>query len=423
MADIISGNSRFNGDKKAPVKKVIQIRPSDYKGQEAATDELDEEEVKHRIRRHRLRVVGIAALIVVAIIVALFVIRQALDNYSYTGYTITNSVNREDIESSQYVSFGEGYIRYSNDGASYYTEKGKAIWNQTFSMQKPQVKICQDCIAVGDINGNTIYTFDKKGLIGKVDTSLSISQIEVGKQGVVVAVLEDNEANYINMYDKDGSKIYSVKTTLSGDGYPLDISMSEDSTRLMASYIYVSGEEIKTNVVFYNFSNVGKNETERVVGGFNHYDDTLVGDVQFINNNMAVAIGENVLSIYRIKEYPSLEKEIQIDNKIERVFYSDSYIGLVLDNSASGELYKLVVYNLSGNKVCETTFSTQYDDIQFDKKTIVMNNSSSFAVYNIKGKCIADIDFDMPSTTLLTMGERGRYILVGSKYIQNIKLK
>lgn len=423
MADIISGNSRFNGDKKAPVKKVIQIRPSDYKGQEAATDELDEEEVKHRIRRHRLRVAGIVALIVVAIIVALFVIRQALDNYSYTGYTITNSVNREDIESSQYVSFGEGYIRYSNDGASYYTEKGKAIWNQTFSMQKPQVKICQDCIAVGDINGNTIYTFDKKGLIGKVDTSLSISQIEVGKQGVVVAVLEDNEANYINMYDKDGSKIYSVKTTLSGDGYPLDISMSEDSTRLMASYIYVSGEEIKTNVVFYNFSNVGKNETERVVGGFNHYDDTLVGDVQFINNNMAVAIGENVLSIYRIKEYPSLEKEIQIDNKIERVFYSDSYIGLVLDNSASGELYKLVVYNLSGNKVCETTFSTQYDDIQFDKKTIVMNNSSSFAVYNIKGKCIADIDFDMPSTTLLTMGERGRYILVGSKYIQNIKLK
>ncbi|MDO5381948.1 MAG: DUF5711 family protein [Eubacteriales bacterium] len=423
MADIISGNSRFNGDKKAPVKKVIQIRTPDYKVHDAATDELDEEEVKHRIRRHRLRVAGIITLTVVVIVVILFVIRQALDNYSYTSYVITNSVNREDIESSQYVTFGEGYIRYSNDGASYYTEKGKAIWNQTFSMQKPQVKICHDCVAIGDINGNTIYTFDKKGLIGKVDTSLAISQIEVGKQGAVVAVLEDNEANYINMYDKDGSKIYSVKTTLSGDGYPLDISMSEDSTRLMASYIYVSGEEIKTNVVFYNFSNVGKNETERVVGGFNHYGDTLVGDVQFITNNMAVAVGEDIVSIYRIKEYPSLEKEMKIDSKIERVFYGDSYIGLVLDNSASGELYKLVVYNLSGNKVCETTFSTQYDVIQFDEKTIIMNNSSSFAIYNIKGKCIADMDFDMPSTTLLPLGERGKYILVGSKYIQNIKLK
>ena len=40
--------------------------------------------------------------------------------------------------------------------------------------------------------------------------------------GAVVAVLEDNEANYINMYSKEGTKIYSIKTTVSGDGYPLD---------------------------------------------------------------------------------------------------------------------------------------------------------------------------------------------------------
>ncbi len=38
---------------------------------------------------------------------------------------------------------------------------------------------------------------------------------------------------------------------------------------------------LKTNVVFYNFSDVGKKtKTERVVGGFN-YDDIIVGDVKF----------------------------------------------------------------------------------------------------------------------------------------------
>ena len=83
--------------------------------------------------------------------------------------------------------------------------------NQTYSMQKPQVKICEDCVAIGDINGNTIYIFNKNGNIGKVDTSLVISQIEVAANGAVAAVLEDNEANYINMYDKEGNKIYSVK--------------------------------------------------------------------------------------------------------------------------------------------------------------------------------------------------------------------
>ena len=420
MADIISGSSRFNGDKNAPARKVIQMNNVS----EAATHETEDDEiVKHRIKKHRRRMVIIAAIGVIVIAIAVVLVMRLIDGYVFTSYSVTGSLNREDIESSGYIAYGDGYIRYSNDGAAYYTAKGKALWNQTYSMQKPQVKICEDCVAIGDINGNTIYIFNKNGNIGKVDTSLVISQIEVAANGAVAAVLEDNEANYINMYDKEGNKIYSVKTTLAGDGYPLDISISNDSAKLIASYVYVSGEEIKTNVVFYNFSEVGQNETERVVGGFNHYNDVLVGDVQFLSNNIAVAVGENVISIYKIKEYPSLEKEIQIDNTIDRVFFGTDYIGLVLDNSDSGELYKMVVYNCSGSKVCEAEFGTQVDNIQFDGSSVVMNNSTSFSVFNLKGKNVANMSFDMPASKVLPTGTRGEYILINTKYIQNIKLK
>lgn len=420
MADIISGSSRFNGDKNAPARKVIQMNNVS----EAATHETEDDEiVKHRIKMHRRHMVIIAAIGVIVIAIAVVLVMRLIDGYVFTSYSVTGSLNREDIESSGYIAYGDGYIRYSNDGAAYYTAKGKALWNQTYSMQKPQVKICEDCVAIGDINGNTIYIFNKNGNIGKVDTSLVISQIEVAANGAVAAVLEDNEANYINMYDKEGNKIYSVKTTLAGDGYPLDISISNDSAKLIASYVYVSGEEIKTNVVFYNFSEVGQNETERVVGGFNHYNDVLVGDVQFLSNNIAVAVGENVISIYKIKEYPSLEKEIQIDNTIDRVFFGTDYIGLVLDNSDSGELYKMVVYNFSGSKVCEAEFGTQVDNIQFDGSSVVMNNSTSFSVFNLKGKNVANMSFDMPASKVLPTGTRGEYILINTKYIQNIKLK
>lgn len=420
MADIISGSSRFNGDKNAPARKVIQMNNVS----EAATHETEDDEiVKHRIKKHRRRMVIIAVIGVIVIAIAVVLVMRLIDGYVFTSYSVTGSLNREDIESSGYIAYGDGYIRYSNDGAAYYTAKGKALWNQTYSMQKPQVKICEDCVAIGDINGNTIYIFNKNGNIGKVDTSLVISQIEVAANGAVAAVLEDNEANYINMYDKEGNKIYSVKTTLAGDGYPLDISISNDSAKLIASYVYVSGEEIKTNVVFYNFSEVGQNETERVVGGFNHYNDVLVGDVQFLSNNIAVAVGENVISIYKIKEYPSIEKEIQIDNTIDRVFFGTDYIGLVLDNSDSGELYKMVVYNFSGSKVCEAEFGTQVDNIQFDGSSVVMNNSTSFSVFNLKGKNVANMSFDMPASKVLPTGTRGEYILINTKYIQNIKLK
>ena len=290
-------------------------------------------------------------------------------------------------------------------------------------MQKPQVKECGDCIAVGDINGSSIYIFDKNGLKGTVDTSLAISQIEVGSQGVVVAVLEDNTANYINMYNTDGSKVYSIKTTLEGDGYPLDISISDDATKLIASFVYVSGEEMKTNVVFYNFSEVGQNETERVVGGFNHYDNTIVADVEFVNDTTAVAVGENVVSIYNIKEYPSLSKEINIENSIENVFWSSKYIGLILDNSETGDLYKLVVYDLSGNKVTEKTFSTQYDEIKFDSDSILLCSSNVWSVMNMNGKVLTTQTVELPIDTVLTTGSRGSYVLINSKYIQNIRMK
>jgi hypothetical protein len=320
MADIISGKSRFNGDRNAPVKKIININTEVAASSENDEDVLDEEVVKKKIRRHKIRGAVVILVIMMIAIAVYAVVLRVIDNYDYKSYAITNSINRDDIESSKYVAFADGYVRYSNDGISYYKSNGKVIWNQTYSMQNPAVSICGNSIAVADINGSSAFSFNADGQVGKADTSMPILQIEVSSGGKIAAVLEDTNANYINMYDTNGDKIYSVKTTLSGDGYPLDISISSDAKKLIASFIKVSGDEIKTNVVFYNFSDVGKNETERVVGGFN-YDDVIVGDVKFIDDTQAVAVGENVVSIYKIKEYPSLEHTIDLWT---------SYVSLIL---------------------------------------------------------------------------------------------
>ena len=96
---------------------------------------------------------------------------------------------------------------------------------------------------------------------------------------------------------------------------------------------------------------------------------------------------------------------------------------LVLDNSESGDPYKLVVYNISGKHIFDTTFGVQYTDIQFDGKSVVMSNASTFVLLNMSGKKLADISFDMPVINVLPTGARGSYTIVNSKYIQSIKLK
>lgn len=415
MADIISGKSRFstNGS-----DNIIRLNSSDNE-----QDDYSEDTYEKKISSHKRRVLALSISGIALVIIVVMVISYMIDAISYTGYSVNNTVSRDDSETTKYLEYRDGYLRYSNDGIAYHNSKGNSVWDKTFSMQKPQVKICEETIAVGDINGSSIYVFNASGMMGSIDTSLNITQIEVTRQGLVAAVLEDNEANYINLYDSQGQKIYSVKTSLAGDGYPLDISVSEDGTKLVASYLYVSGESMKTNVVFYNFSEVGQNETERIVGGFNHYGDTIVGDVFFMDDKTAVAVGENVISIYKIKEYPKLYKEITVDNEIERVVFSDEYIGVVQKNEDSGDIYKMVVYNSTGGKECQVSFSTQCDRIRIDGRTIVMNNESVFILMNFKGKELARIQTELPIARLLTTGKRGNYILVSSKYVQFISLK
>lgn len=383
----------------------------------------DEDEYQRKIRKHRIKMAVIIGVCVIVFIIIAVIVAISLDNIKYSGYTIIKSTNKEDTDSAQYIDYNDGYIRYSNDGIAYYTKKGDAIWDQTYQMKNPQVKICGNSVAVGDLNGSSIYIFNDTGYLGNVDTSLSIAQIEVSSQGLVAAVLEDVSVNYIRLYNTDGEQIYTIKTELAQHGYPLDISISDDATKLVASFVYVNGDSIKSKVVFYSFSNVGQNETERIVGGFDQYDSTLVPEVKFVNETCAVAIGENVLSIYKIKEYPSLFKDISVDGEIDRVFISNDYIGLVLKNSDSANMYKMVIYNLSGSKVLETTFNTEYKIIKFDGKSIIMYNDTTFTLMNINGKIQLDQTFDLPIKSILSLGSKGNYMLISSKYIQEIKLK
>lgn len=416
MADILSSKPRFNGDKNAPIKRIVQNETSDNDG--IYTDE----EIKQKIKRHKIQKIKKIGLVIIAVVVVILIAMNMIENRTYSSYKLVKSESREDVESAEYMDYNDGYLRYSNNGISYFKQDGTPIWDQSFDMHKPQVKICEKNIAVGDINGNVIYVFDDNGYIKDINTSLLITQIEIAKNGIVVAVLEDNNANYINMYDKTGDKVYSVKTTLSGDGYPFDISITDDGTKLMASYIYVNDEKMKNNIVFYNFSEVGKNETERVVGGYD-FDTTIVGDVQFLTNNKAVAISEKSINIYRIKETPKLYKTIEVDDEILKYFYGKDTIGIVTNNTDSVNAYKLMVYNLSGKKICETEFNTDYDNIQVDNKTIIMNNSQSICVMNFKGKVLANISFDSSISDVVTVGRRDKYIIISSKYIRTIKLK
>ena len=163
MADIISGKSRFGNGNQMSNKKLnvdfnnsgavddddsVEVSGSDTDNEREFSSEELEQDVEKKIKRYRrnVAIVGFALILFTVAVIAVTV--NIVDGITYSGYAVTGSVNCDDSESTRYISYLDGYIKYSNDGVSYVNAKGVSVWNQTVSMQNPQIKICEEAAAV-----------------------------------------------------------------------------------------------------------------------------------------------------------------------------------------------------------------------------------------------------------------------------------
>ena len=131
-------------------------------------------------------------------------------------------------------------------------------------------------MAIADKNTNDIFIYNDKGRQGQVSVSYPIVKLEVAKQGVVAALLEDKTSNYIEVYDKEGKQLVSHKSIIDENGYPINFSMSDDGERMAVSYLTVKNGSFENKIQFYDFSNSGKNIENRMVKEFSGYGETIV---------------------------------------------------------------------------------------------------------------------------------------------------
>lgn len=363
--------------------------------------------------------------VIVGIVVILFICLLNIynSNVAYKGYDIVQSVTRDDGENANYMAYGEGYIRYSNDGIAYYKNRGNAVWNYTYEISNAQVRTCGDYIVVGNITGRNLYVFNKSGKKAEIDAAMTITQVAVAEQGVTAVALEDGNTNYINLYDESGNKLIYIKTVLNEDGYPLEMALSKDGTKLAVSYVSINSDEVESHLAFYNFSGVGQNAVDRLVGGFSHYGTNLIGKLEFLSNNNVVAVAEDRISFYTISQYPELKTEIEYKDQIQKVTYSEDYVGVIFNNADSLEKYKMYVYNLKGQKISELYFSEDYRNFEFSKDSILLYNDKYFTLMTLKGKIKYADNFDMTIQKIIPLDSNQNFMIFNSKYVQQIKLK
>jgi hypothetical protein len=388
---------------------------------EETGEEADENVLERKLKRHkRAKVTRVVAVLAIMIAVALGYFMY-LQNRTFTDIDVIGSVDIMDGYNCRYYEFGDYMLKFSEDGLAY-LNGDKTHWNQAFEMQEPVIDICGDYVAIAEQMNNVVYIANTKELKGRIETEYPIMDIDVSNNGTVAVISGDqSEVSHIEVIAKDGTKIAIGQTVLSGQGCPVDLSISQDGTKLAVSYLYVGSGVIQSKVVFYNYSEVGKNEVDRFMGGFD-YDKTLMTKVEFLDNNTVAVFGDDKVALYSMKQKPSLIAELDIEEEIQSIFYNDKYIGLVVDNNLENP-YRMVIYNVNGSKVSDTEFNLSYTGVKISKKSVVIYNDTTMKVYNINGKLRYEGTIEEGISSIITKDDDYTYFVVGPSTIKNIKLK
>lgn len=294
-------------------------------------------------------------------------------------------------------------------------------------MKTPIVAVNGDFAAIADRQGNHIFICDAKGTQGQATTLLPILQISVSAKGVVSALQEDSRASYIYMYKKDGSSLdITIKSLLSGDGYPIDMSLSPNGTQLMTSFMYLDQGMIKNKIVFYNFG-LGKNDPNRVVGIFFPQDlgDSMAGRVRFLDESHAVAFTDKGLQFFstRVETSPELTKQITLEENVRSITSTSRYTGVITDNGEGGDSYLLRVYDIEGNSIFQTSFNYQYTGFDIDGDYVLLYNDSSCRVYNMSGTEKFNGTFDFTVSKVSAGRFPGTLLVMGPQRMMEIKMQ
>ena len=382
-----------------------------------ADDDPDKKIVRHRLGKFVRIAVAVAILIAVVVIV-----RMNYQNAVYTGYDILSKSVRQDSDSAQYIAYNGHILKYSQDGAEAFNGTSDAIWNVTYEMQKPQVATCGDYVAMGDSQGTRILVISSADDQNTIETKLPVMNFCVSKQGVVAAVLDDSGSSWIKLYDKTGTELASVKCSMADSGYPIDISLSDSGILLAVSYMRVDDGKLISSVAFYNFGDVGANESDHYMSGYD-YEDTVIPRVKFLNNSTAFALGDNKFIIYSGDQKPEKKFEYDFDTQINGVYYGDDRIGLVRRNGDGDSGYRIDIYNLSGEIVLSQKFDLDYTDIELTENRLMIYNDSRCLIYNMHGKVKFDGAFDDSTLLCAPTSDPLKFVLVNREITQLIKLK
>ncbi len=396
---------------------------ADAKKRGFKTVETNYEEAESQIRRHRRKIIRRvieAALLVIVLVVAIELL-YALR--SFDSYEIRNSIERSNTDVTQFVEYNDYILEYSNDGISCVTRNREMVWNQSYEMSNPQTDICGKYLAVYDSGGNDIYILAEDGLQSQVETTLPIQTVCVAEQGTIAVLMRNGTEAQVKLFGKEGNELANGKFYGDKGGFPIDIALSHDATKLAVDMIDVSQGDVNTTISFYNFGSVGQSQIDNNVGTYT-CEGILVPEIDYLSDTKMLALGTGKILVFDGAQKPELSQEILLEQEVLSYFHNDKYVGIVYDNIEKENLWDIKVMDLKGNVVMENEISISYDKAEFlSNNEICVTNESECEIFTMHSIKKFSYHFEKPIYKIISGDSGQNYIFIFKETTEEVKLK
>lgn len=235
--------------------------------------------------------------------------------------------------------YEDNLLVVNNDGVTCINKSGKKEFSVKAKTSDPLVRTAGEYIIVADKGGSEVYVIHKGQLAHNFSAENTIINCSINKKGRAVLVI--NETSYRNVimaYNSHGDELYKWKIS---DFYVTDAVMSEDGSRIAATYISTDKQELTGGVVMVNI------RREKILGKLS-YEDCVFPFVAFNGNNSATAIGD--IMMVGIDKNGKEDWKIDYRDKKLQTFGFREGDGAILAFANNANNSTLVSYNDNGRE-------------------------------------------------------------------------
>ena len=358
-------------------------------------------------------------LVVVISIVACIGIYFFVKYQSYNYVETTTIYTNVSTDNANYKRCLEGILRYSRDGVALLADNGEEKWNQPCQMSNPTVETCGESVAVGDKGGTSILVLAKKGLKGEIQTTKPIEKFAVSSQGIVSAILKDDETPLVMCYDAAGNKLVEHKVQLKNMGYPVDVAISHDGNTLLVSYLYTEGSKVASKISYYYFGENSKKDDFQVYQ--KDFDNTVIPMTAFLENDLSFIVTDNALVFYKGLHQIEEINRVKVKTEMQSVAYNNELIAVVLRKEDATD-YKLNIYNMKGKMLSSVDVDKEYENMKVCDEQIILYDGQSSRIYMKNGVQKFEGNIEKKIMEVFPLNGLNKYMVINSDGFHEIRL-